>query len=75
MYVSELCVHVPFQALFLRQVSRVIFRARSRVNFLIFRHRQNNNNNTTNYEGYVQCIIPRFTKVGCHLNKIIIKKA
>ena len=47
MYVSELCVHVPFQALFLRQVSRVIFRARSRVNFLIFRHRQNNNNNTT----------------------------
>ena len=47
MYVSELCVHVPFQALFLRQVSRVIFRARSRVNFLIFKHRQNNNNNTT----------------------------
>ena len=44
--VSELCVHVPFQALFLRQVSRVIFRARSRVNFLIFKHRQNNNNNT-----------------------------
>ena len=47
MYVSELCVHVPFQALFLRQVSRVIFRARSRVNFLIFKHRQNNNDNTT----------------------------
>ena len=47
MYVSELCVHVPFQALFLRQVSRVIFRARSRVNFLIFKHRQNNNNDTT----------------------------
>ena len=60
MYVSELCVHVPFQALFLRQVSRVIFRARSRVNFLIFKHSQNNNTMKVTYV----CIIPRFIKVG-----------